>query len=61
MKVYFDNNASTPIDPDVITAMEPFIRQYYGNPSSGHCLGKKGKDAVETARRLVAELIGAKP
>ncbi|MHC4497996.1 MAG: cysteine desulfurase family protein [Planctomycetota bacterium] len=61
MKVYFDNNASTPIDPNVITAMEPFIRQYYGNPSSGHYLGKKGRDAVEIARRLVAELIGAKP
>ncbi|TVL96764.1 MAG: cysteine desulfurase NifS [Candidatus Kuenenia stuttgartiensis] len=61
VKVYFDNNASTPIDPNVIVEMEPFIRQYYGNPSSGHWFGKKGREAVDTARRQVAELIGASP
>src|SRR3972149_3716900 len=61
MKVYFDNNASTPIDPNVIVEMEPFIRQYYGNPASGHWFGKKGREAVDTARRKVAELIGANP
>lgn len=61
MKVYFDNNASTPIDPNVIVEMEAFIRQYYGNPSSAHWFGKKGREAVDMARRQVAELIGANP
>ncbi|MEK6727176.1 MAG: cysteine desulfurase family protein [Candidatus Omnitrophota bacterium] len=61
MKVYFDNNASTPIDPEVIAEMTPFIKQYYGNPSSGHWLGKKGKEAIEVSRKRVAGLIGAKP
>src|SRR3989338_13044 len=61
MKVYFDNNASTQLDPCVIAEIEPFIRQYYGNPSSGHWLGKKGKEATEVARQRVADLIGAKP
>ncbi len=61
MKVYLDNNASTPLDPEVIKEMEPYIKKYYGNPSSGHWLGKKGKEAIETARKQVADLIGAKP
>jgi len=59
MKVYLDNNASTPIDPEVIKEMEPYINEYYGNPSSGHWLGKKGKSAIESARKQVADLIGA--
>ena len=61
MKVYLDNNASTPIDSDVIKEMKPYIEKYYGNPSSGHWLGKKGKSAIENARKQVADLIGAKP
>ncbi len=61
MKVYLDNNASTPIDPEVIKELEPYITEYYGNPSSGHWLGKKGKEALESARKQVADLIGAKP
>ena len=59
MKVHLDNNASTPIDPEVIKEMEPYINEYYGNPSSGHWLGKKGKSAIESARKQVADLIGA--
>ena len=59
MKVYLDNNASTPIDPEVIKEMEPYINEYYGNPSSGHWLGKKGKSAIESERKQVADLIGA--
>ena len=61
MKIYLDNNASTPIDLDVINEMKPYIEEYYGNPSSGHWLGKKGKGALEAARKQVADLIGAKP
>ena len=61
MKVYLDNNASTPVDPDVIKSMKPYIGKYYGNPSSGHWLGIKGREAIEIARKQVADLIGAKP
>src|SRR3989338_6418930 len=61
MKVYLDNNASTPIDYNVIKEMKPYIEEYYGNPSSGHWLCKKGKSAIENARKQVANLIGAKP
>ena len=61
MKVYLDNNASTPIDPLVIKEMEPYINEFYGNPSSGHWLGKKGRGAIENSRNQVAKLIGAKP
>jgi len=61
MKIYLDYNASTPIDPKVVEAMLPYLREYYGNPSSGHWLGKQGKNAIEKARNQVASLIGAKP
>lgn len=61
MKIYLDNNASTAIDPEVIKEMEPYIKENYGNPSSGHWLGKKGKKAIEASRKRVADLIGAKP
>ena len=61
MKVYLDNKASTPLDLDVIKSMKPYYNKYYGNPSSGHWLGKKGKNALEVSRKQVADLIGAKP
>jgi cysteine desulfurase len=54
-----DHNATTPIDPDVFKAMLPFLREEYGNPSSAHALGRRARDAVETARAEVAALIGA--
>jgi cysteine desulfurase len=57
--IYLDYNATTPLDPAVFEAMLPYLRDHYGNPSSTHWLGKRAHDAVETARRQVAELIGA--
>jgi cysteine desulfurase len=59
--VYLDHNATTPIDDDVFTAMVPFLRDEFGNPSSAHALGKRAHDAVEQARSQVAALIGARP
>jgi cysteine desulfurase len=57
-RIYFDYNASTPVDPAVIAAMEPFLREHYGNPSSGHWASSGAKAALETARGQVAQLLG---
>jgi hypothetical protein len=59
--VYLDYNATTPVDPDVLKAMLPFLQDQFGNPSSAHALGARAHDAVETARAEVAALIGAAP
>jgi len=59
--VYLDYNATTPIDPLVAEAMEPFLREHFGNPSSSHVFGARARTAVETARGQVAGLIGARP
>jgi cysteine desulfurase len=59
--IYLDYNATTPLDPAVVEAMLPYLREHYGNPSSVHAFGKKAHDAVEHARRQVAELLGAQP
>ncbi len=59
--IYLDYNATTPIDPAVVEAMLPYLRRHFGNPSSAHALGKKAHDAVERARRQVAELLNAQP
>ncbi|MDF7806037.1 cysteine desulfurase NifS [Pontiellaceae bacterium B12219] len=57
--IYFDNNATTPVAPEVIEAMAPYFSEHWGNPSSMHRLGSKAKRAVDQARRSVAALIGA--
>ncbi len=59
--IYFDNNATTPIDERVFDAMLPFMKTMYGNPSSVHRLGRIAKSAVETAREHVAALVDAEP
>jgi cysteine desulfurase len=59
--VYLDHNATTPVDPDVLAAMLPFLREEFGNPSSSYSLGRNARDAVENARAAVASLIGAHP
>ncbi len=61
MPIYLDHNATTPVAPDVLDAMLPFLRDQYGNPSSSYALGRAAKDAVATARGHVAALIGAAP
>jgi cysteine desulfurase len=59
--VYLDYNGTTPLDPEVIAAMRPFIEVDFGNPSSSHWYGIKPKQAVETARGQAAGLIGCLP
>jgi cysteine desulfurase len=61
MPVYLDYNATTPVLPEVLQAMLPFLRADYGNPSSSHALGRRAHEAVATARAEVAALIGAEP
>ncbi len=59
--VYFDYNATTPVAPEVLAAMMPFLTGSFGNPSSSHALGRQAHAAVERARAEVAGLIGAEP
>jgi cysteine desulfurase len=61
MAIYLDNSATTPVDPRVVAAMEPWHAQAFGNPSSLHTLGRQAREAVETARAQVAALLGARP
>jgi len=56
--VYLDCNATTPVDPRVADAMVPVLRGAYGNPSSGHRLGRQARELVETARGQVAACLG---
>src|SRR5437879_11836422 len=56
--IYFDNNATTPLDPAVIEEMLPFLTKYYGNPSSGYAFAAKSRKAVELARERLAALLG---
>jgi len=60
-QIYLDYNATTPVDPDVVDAMLPYLRAEFGNPSSAHALGRRAHDAIEKARNEVAALIGASP
>ena len=57
--IYLDYNATTPVDPLVADAIEPYLREHFGNPSSSHVYGQKAHQAVEQAREQVAALIGA--
>ncbi len=58
LPIYLDYNATTPIDPEVAAAMLPFLSDVFGNPSSTHWYGLQAKQAVEGARRQVADLLG---
>jgi cysteine desulfurase NifS/selenium donor protein len=58
--VYLDYNATTPIDPDVAEAMIPYLREDFGNPSSGHYYGYRTRGAVEKARSQIATLLGSR-
>lgn len=59
--IYLDYNATTPVDPRVLEAMLPWLKEGYGNPSSDHVYGRRAKAAVDMARAEVAALIGAAP
>ncbi len=60
-RIYLDFNASTPICPEAVEAMRPFLGDHYGNPSSLHWAGMPAKDAVERARGQVAGILGCDP
>ncbi len=59
-RVYFDNNATTPLAPEVFEAMRPYMLEDYGNASSIHWFGQRAKAGVEKAREQVARLLGAR-
>lgn len=61
MKVYFDNAATTPLDPEVFEVMKPLMLDMYGNPSSTHAHGREVRTKIEYARRTVAELLNTVP
>ena len=60
-RVYFDNNATTPLAPEVFEAMRPYLTEDFGNASSIHWYGQRAKAAIEAAREQVAKLIHARP
>jgi len=57
--IYLDNNATTRVAPEVLEAMQPYLSDLFGNPSSGHTIGRQMKQALEEARGEVALLVGA--
>lgn len=61
MPIYFDNNATTYLHPQVMESMQPYLSGPYGNPSSLHRNGRASRDAIEAARADVASLVGADP
>lgn len=58
-RVYFDHIASTPVHPQVMEAMLPYLKEFYGNPQSLHSFGQETASAIEEAREKVAQLIEA--
>ncbi|MBM3297509.1 MAG: aminotransferase class V-fold PLP-dependent enzyme, partial [Candidatus Aminicenantes bacterium] len=56
---YFDNNATTPVDPEVAEVLAAFLRSHYGNPSSLYPLGRLAKERITEAREEVAAALGA--
>ncbi len=60
-RIYLDNNATTPVHPEVFEVMLPFYRDFFGNPSSVHWAGREVSGAIEKAREQVATLINAAP
>lgn len=59
--IYLDYNATTPLCAPALEAIEPFLREHYGNPSSVHAAGRETRAGVDDARDRLAELLGAKP
>jgi len=60
-RIYFDNNATTPVDPAARDAMLPYLDERFGNPSSAHRIGEAANLGVETAREQVATLLATSP
>lgn len=60
-RIYLDFNASTPMAPEAVEAMRPFLTEHFGNPSTSHWAGAPARAAVERARAQVAALLGCEP
>jgi cysteine desulfurase len=60
-RIYFDNAATTALDPQVLEAMMPYLTEKFGNPSSIYSYGREGRLAIETARKSVAKILNAHP
>src|SRR5215470_20206648 len=58
-RIYLDSNATTPVRPEVLSAMMPVLTEDYGNPSSIHWFGQQAKSLIDSARQQVARLIHA--
>ena len=61
MAIYLDNAATTPMRPEVLDAMLPYLTEHQGNPSSIHASGRRARQGLDEARETIAGLIGAKP
>ena len=59
-RIYLDHNATTPLHPEVLEAMLPYMTEHFGNGASIHAYGRDARNAIDTAREQVADLIGAK-
>lgn len=60
-RIYFDNAATTALDPDVLDVMLPYLTEKFGNPSSIYSYGRESRLAIETARKSVARILNAHP
>ncbi|HKP31459.1 MAG TPA: cysteine desulfurase family protein [Chitinophagaceae bacterium] len=60
-RIYFDNAATTSLDPEVLEAMMPYLTEKFGNPSSIYSYGRETRLAIETARKTVAKILNAHP
>ena len=61
MAIYLDHAATSPLRPDVLDAMLPYLMEHHGNPSSIHASGRRARQGLDEAREEIAHLIGAKP
>ncbi len=61
MRVYLDNAATTPLDPEVMKEMCKVMENTYGNPSSIHAHGREARTLVERSRKTIANLLGTSP
>ncbi len=60
-RIYFDNAATTPLDPAVLETMMPYLTEKFGNPSSIYSYGRESRMAIEQARKTVSQLLQARP
>src|SRR5436190_2695355 len=60
-RIYFDNAATTSLDPQVLQSMMPYLTEKFGNPSSIYSYGRESRMAIETARKSIAKILNAHP